>query len=241
MQGKARPILICFTGIDGSGKTTLASGLMGELHKMGIQMKYVWGAHNIVFLRPLVLFMKTRSNRPKKATGRPEHYKGIRKIIQNPLLAIPYQIFVMIEYLLQILIKVRLPLITGKNVVCDRYVYDTVINLAVNLQYSQERFKTMLRCLLNLCPKPNLVIFVDLPEEIAFIRKNDIPSQGYLAIRRKFYRQISKEYEMTILDGSKDIVDLNHLVQYYVEKYINSELELHNQYNPIGPIVEAQE
>jgi len=215
-QQKSKQIFICFIGIDGSGKTTLATNLMALLRNEKVQTKYVWGAHNYVLLRPLTLLLKKHSRKSETTTPRnvnqTQRYGIARRIIKNPFMAKLYKVSVLSEYLLQILVKVRLPLIFGKNLICDRYVYDTAINLSVHLQYSQENFKILLNRLLGPCPKPSVLFFVDLPEEIAFKRKNDIPSTDYLIQRRKLYRLLAKEYAVTRLDGSESLSKLKLLM-----------------------------
>lgn len=223
---KVKRVLICFSGIDGSGKTTLAYTLMRSLRNIGIQTKYVWGAHNILLLRPFLRFLKKKSNSNKTESKKQSHMSFIKKLVQNRFLSAVYQVWILLEYLLQILVKVRIPLAVGKNVVCDRYVYDTAINLAVNLHYSKERFKLILNGLLKICPKPNVIFFVDLPEEVAYQRKNDIPSKSYLAERRSFYNIVAKEYNMTILDGSENLKDL----QQYMQSAMKTKLGLNVDY-----------
>ena len=50
-------ILICITGIDGSGKTTLAKNLTKYLikNKPDIRIKYVYGRYMLFLLKPIYL------------------------------------------------------------------------------------------------------------------------------------------------------------------------------------------
>ena len=216
MQRKPKRMFICFSGIDGSGKTTLATNLRASLRSRGVQTKYVWGAHNYVLLRPLMLILKKRSRHGQASSSQgameKQRYGFAKRMIRNPLIAEAYKIFIISEYMLQIIVKIRLPLIFGKNVVCDRYVYDTAINLSVHMHYSQKSFRILLDRLLNCCPKPDILFFVDLPEEVAYKRKNDIPSTNYLVKRRTFYRFLAKEYAVTRLDGSANLMHLRELM-----------------------------
>jgi hypothetical protein len=54
---------------------------------------------------------------------------------------------------------------------------------------------------LNLVPRPDIVYLMDVPEEIAFRRKNDIPSLAYLSNRRALYHRIYANGSCCLLSG----------------------------------------
>ena len=211
---KTKRVLTCFTGIDGSGKTTLATNLIAFMRNNGIDAQYVWGAHNVVLIRPVVSFLRKRGNpyTCKTSDTPPKRADFIKRLVRNRLLMNAYLGLTLTEYAFQMLVKVRLPLLMGKNVVCDRYVFDTAINLAVNMRYSQGHFKSMLDAMLAWSPKPDVVFFVDLPEEVAFKRKNDIPSTDYLVKRRAFYHFFAQEYKVCRLNGFGDLALLKQSI-----------------------------
>ena len=48
-------VFICFTGMDGSGKTTLTRALVGTMQKRGIKASYVYNRYIPIVLRPAML------------------------------------------------------------------------------------------------------------------------------------------------------------------------------------------
>ena len=115
---------------------------------------------------------------------------------------------------------VRLPLVLGKSVICDRYLYDTVItDLSIDMSYPKKRIKEVLDCLLAILPQPTISFLIDVPENIAYQRKNDIPSKNYLRDRRRIYLDIVEEYEMTLLNGSNRLEDIMLTVQKTLSEY----------------------
>lgn len=68
---------------------------------------------------------------------------------------------------------------------------------------------------------PDILFLIDLPEEIAHKRKDDVPSVDYLRDRRKMYLYIGNEYKMTILDGSMPLDELKYRVKEYTWGKIN--------------------
>lgn len=219
MKLRKRGFLICFMGIDGSGKTTLARILLSILKSEDINAKYVWGAYDVILLRPLISLLKLHPNGRKKVLPSGAGFQN--SIRRNPIRGVIgslYKSLVLLEYQFEIFLKINFPLMLGTNIVCDRYVSDTVINLAVNLGYSQDEFKQLFRMVMSRCPKPNLVFFVDVPEEVAYSRKNDIPSLKYLKKRRQLYTILAKENDATNLNGLASLSDLRLDIQNSLKK-----------------------
>jgi thymidylate kinase len=207
--------LICFTGIDGSGKTTLARALVAGLETKGFGTRYVYGRLQPIILWPVFLVGRVlllhRKDMYRDYVGYSQAKKGL---LENRVLSAVYECLVLFDYFFQVTMKIRLPLAIGRDIVCDRYVYDTVItDLAVDLNYPQWRIDKALRRYLWLFPKPDLVFLIDVPEGIANQRKDDVPSVKYLEERRKLYLQVGHEHGMTILDGSKGLDELKTAVQ----------------------------
>jgi len=205
---------ICIIGIDGSGKTTLAKGLVKKLNQKGIRAKHVWGGYECYIMRPLVFIGQKIFLRGADAfEDYNQYYSTIQKTAKIGIISNIYQNLTLTEYLFQIFLKIRIPLVLGRTIISDRYVYDIIINLAVNLGYSDKEFKKRLKRFLNFCPKPDLIFFINTPVEVAFERKDDIPSLEYLELRKNFYLNIANDYKMIVLDGCKDLTKLEEQVQ----------------------------
>ena len=108
----------------------------------------------------------------------------------------------------------------GRTVICDRYVYDTVMNDIPRVDDDFEHLKRLIEKCFRIAPEPDLIFLIDLPEEIAYQRKDDTPSISYLEERREMYLDIGKKYGMIILDGNKDLAELKEQVQKEVVEYI---------------------
>ena len=218
--------LICFTGIDGSGKTTLAKGLVETMEKKGIRYKYVYGRLEPFILRPFIAIGRKIFLRGKDMFRDYTEYSSTKNgaIEHHSFLFTFYRYILLFDYFLQLLFKIRIPLMLGRNIVCDRYVYDTVItDLSVDMNYSNHEIRDLIKRFFYIAPKPDLAFLIDLPEKIAFQRKNDTPSIEYLKERRKMYLDVGKEEGMLVLDGSKKLDDLEGLIRNEVFKKGNRE------------------
>lgn len=200
--------LICFIGIDGSGKTTLAKELIDAMNKKGFETKYWWCKfESFKFEYSLVKFFKRFLRKP--------YLSNIDNISnENSFFSMIYQYLVIFTYIYRIFLNIRLPLFFGKNVVCDRYIYDAVIDFVIEFKYPKEKTQKMLKVLSSVTQKPDQTFLVDLPEEVAYKRKNDIPSVIYLAKRKEMYQEMQEGINKLVrLEGTKDLKNLNSQVK----------------------------
>ena len=221
---KRRGIFICFTGMDGAGKTTLAKFLIDDLHDRGIKSRYVYNRYVPIILRPIMLIGKLLFLRDKDFYKDYTEYSNTKRTAsrRHSVLARLYQRLLLFDYFFQILFKIKLPLLFGKNIVCDRYIYDTIVtDLSVDFNYSEEDVQKSLYKILSWFPTPNITFLVDLPEKIAYQRKDDVPSIDYLKDRRETYLHMGKECEMMILDGVTPLDELKSVVKGNVWRLTN--------------------
>ena len=206
---------ICFVGIDGSGKTTQAKLLVKTMKENGVKSKYVYNRFKAFMVWPFMIIGEALFLHGKNKFEDYKEYSDTKKrVFRNHIILRVYRYFVLFEYSFQILFKIKVPLMFGKNIICDRYVYDTVItDFSVDMNYSKDRVLRLLNYLLRFFPKPDITFLIDVPEEIAYQRKEDTPSIEYLRERRDTYLYIGREHGMILLDGSKEITELKELVQ----------------------------
>jgi dTMP kinase len=212
---KVNGFLVCFSGIDGSGKTTLSKSLVDALNEKGIECAYVYGRLEPLILRPPIWIGRKIFVKKKVMSGNQSQYLAVKRraIKKHAFLSRVYKYILLFDYSLQLLFKVRLPHVYGKNIICDRYVYDTVVNdIALDMELSTSEIRDLVKKLFYVAPKPDIAFLIDLPEEIALQRKNDIPSLEYLRERRKLYLAIGDEFKMMILDGTKNLKEMENLI-----------------------------
>jgi len=114
--------------------------------------------------------------------------------------------------------KVTLPLFMGHTLVSDRYLYDTLINVGLGIGLSHDKILSNNVCFSRFFPNPDLIFFLDIPEEIAFSRKDDVPDILYLRERRELYKQFAQIFPMITLDGTLPVDELVDIVMGVVER-----------------------
>ena len=190
-------ILICLIGLDGSGKTTLSNHLIYYLsEKYKSRCRYVWAKLGQTSLSRL--FIKSRS--------------GIEKNEENPFrlsnkykyISYLYLFYILIEHWIRIIIFIEIPYLLNQNIVCDRYYYDSIVDLVLNFDIPYEKANDIFK-LLPFIPEPDLTFYIKITPQIAYSRKKDIYSIKYLENRYKIYSHLESDYSLNPLDGTKDI------------------------------------
>jgi thymidylate kinase len=215
-------MLICIVGIDGSGKTTLARQLVERMQTHGIRSRYLWGGFSpTVLLRPVLWLAKRLVYREDRHSQISEQ-KG--PVLKSKTWSTVYHYGILADYVLQMLTRVGAPLLLGESVICDRYVHDTVINTAFVLDYSDDELLRLLTCMQRLIPRPDLILLADLPEEIAYARKDDVLSVVFLSERRRRFQLVAKAHDLPVFDACQPLDELvEHVAAQVLQLYKDKE------------------
>lgn len=215
---KKKRIIICFTGMDGTGKTSHATKIVRTLKTMGIPCQYSWcnWLPRVSFPFMVLIYLVTCGYRRK------DYHKS--KILRKT-----WNYIVICDFLFIYLFRIKRYLLVGKNVVCDRYVYDMIADLMYDGIYSEEASNLLLRFV----PKPDLVFMFDVPEGVSDLRKDDTKDSvniketddaiDYLRVHRENYLKIAESSGISIIDTTKDFEGLHEQVfeqvcQTYIDK-----------------------
>lgn len=190
--------LISLSGIDGVGKSTLGHRIQEFLWaRYELPSQYVWckfGKHP---------FSRYRLSRLVRRD--PEENLGTskREDTSPSLLTDLYACGLLAVHLAHIATAVRMPLRQGKIVICDRYIFDTMVDLQQEMGWSAARIQGTLKA--AWIPRPDFKFLLDLPEAAAFARKNDTASLEFLRERRDAYMDIAEAQRLTIIDAGQPI------------------------------------
>ncbi len=210
------PKLICLVGIDGSGKTTLAKELVREANRRGFSFKYVWGNAQPIFLRPLRALAHLTVLRNVDMQKNNEDYERIKEKVSKRygFLSNVYSRILVVDYCIWLFLKVRVPLSFGKRIICDRYLFDVAVNLYFLNKSLFFNIEKTTDSLLKYFPAPDLLFVIDVPPDVAFQRKNDIPSIAFLERRRSIYRNLGDKFNAVELDGTAPILtSVNEIIR----------------------------
>ncbi len=227
--------LIAVSGLDGAGKTAHIRALSAAFETSEIVNRVVWsrcgcsplyralsraasrvlpGARDAVQTSPV----GARLAAPGGGGAGPKHFTRTAWAWANALdLALLYQW------------KVRLPLLTGKVVIADRYTADAAVEIADRLGVSDPISLPAVRVLMALAPTPDSAYLLDLPAEVAAFRSADPEDVWAMLGQRKLYRRVADAAKMHLLDVSGDFADANdRLVRSALQEYEDNYATLAN-------------
>ncbi|MCK4348113.1 MAG: hypothetical protein KAW47_05800 [Thermoplasmatales archaeon] len=199
--------VINIIGIDGSGKSTLAKKLAMILTDRGINCCYIYCQFFAKLLYPLKVV--ARHSVMRKTDEFADYATYIKKKIgfskKHHILGTIYALLWLIDYSMQAFLKVNRVVGRDRVIIIDRYVYDIAVNVSITAGWTIKILPHFLNIMFKMHPRPDIVIYLDLPEEIAFSRKNDIQSIDYLKERRERYLWLTEHYNFQIIDGAKSV------------------------------------
>lgn len=162
--------LIYFMGIDGSGKSTLSNYLKDELKLEGYDVDYLWwfDGENSLIRRIIKKISSVAYEDPKDAV------KSNSINSRNNLVKTLYSTVVIFDYLKSVPFKLYMPLLhKNKILILDRSMYDTILSLSNEFNFSKEKKDMLLRFYNKISPEPKIIFYIHVDYEIAFSRKKE--------------------------------------------------------------------
>lgn len=196
--------IIYLMGTDGSGKTTNAMQLVKEGFP-GLRMEYIYSQYRPLIIMPLKLVAKLFFQKKETLFGDYKSYSKKKKEYTKKLKLLTriYCLIWYLDHVIQIWIKLFLVRIKKPDIiVIDRYYLDSIVNLACLQNFNNKQMLADARMIENLLPKANYHFFLDVDEDKAFKRKDDIPSTDYLCERKKRYKALAPLYDFQVINAN---------------------------------------
>lgn len=216
--------LICFTGVDGSGKTTHAILLQEQLKKLGFSCVYVWSAFRpflsysfFAITRLLGYWKKTKKNAytdPLEFAPKSIHSK----------LSLLWSLFLFVDYQLRVFVKIRVPMLFGKSIICDRYFYDLIMELHTSRSLTSWLPHFLARGL----PEPVVTFLMTAPISLNTSRRQF--SSAFFSQRYRVLEELSENFDFVNIDSSKDLEQNKERILIEVARRI-PEMKSENEYS----------
>lgn len=211
-------MIIYITGIDGSGKTTIAEKLKNSIFKD----KYVisiWARYKPKIVKLLLAPFKRNyvSDTSKYYIMNNEQFSQWlvfkKKIAKHTIISKILYLIQSVDYYLQ-LIQYRKAFSDNKDkiVIIDRLYLDFIIDQSIN--YGDISRNIFTKIFMNKMKSFDFIFYIDVDEEIAFKRKDDIPSIVYFQGKKKYYEQyISQLKNAYTISNNGDISEAMKEIQ----------------------------
>jgi len=189
MESKAprRPLLVSFSGMDGSGKSTQIENLLAALHRRGLKTRQLAFWDDVVVgvrYREGFVHHVYKSERGIGAPGKPVNRRD--KNVRGWHLTLARYFLYLLDALDLCRIvareRRRRDIVTVDLVVFDRYIYDELANL--NLKNPLSRL--FVRCVHRFAPRPDLAYLLDADPAAAYARKPEYPVEFMVQCRQAY-------------------------------------------------------
>ena len=200
-----RGMILYVLGTDGAGKTTQARRLTEALQVDGRRVRYLYCQHRPFFLWLLKLPARLLFMRKTDQFRNYDDYKARKDAVANrqPWLTRIYAWLWLFDVWMQTWPRVLWAGTHSDVILLDRYYLDWIVNLGVLQGQGLESMLRDARRFERLLPRANLHVFLNVSEEVAFLRKNDIQSVRYLRERKERYLQLAPFYGFHLVDADQ--------------------------------------
>lgn len=215
---EGQPKLICIIGTDGVGKTTHVQELLNQLKNNGMRCKYVWFRfHHFISLFLLaycrLVNLTIYENKDGEKICHHEFYR-------SRAISFIYPWLLFVDTVPMYIIKISIPLFFGYTIVCDRFVYDTLVDLMIDLRKFDIHKKFIGKLFINMIPKNSCVILLDIDESIIRERRKDLINDQSLNMRRTAYKTVAKEFDIPTIENNVSFQEVHEqIIKYLGDKH----------------------
>lgn len=153
--------IVSFSGVDNSGKTTLAQSVEKIMNDCDFKTVYLWNrvGSSSIFLRMFTsLFNLFRKDKDSKGTGDTFRRSSRFDYLQNNILLKYIWLFVSLsDYILIINFKILYNVLLGKVVLLDRYYYDVVDEISAIVKNKKKMERRISKLILF---KPDVAFYL---------------------------------------------------------------------------------
>jgi dTMP kinase len=211
LKTKPKPLFVTFSAIDGAGKSTQVENLKAYYQHYGFVPICLWtrGGYTPIFntlkdIARRIAGEKLPSSGPSKQRDEYLQRTWIRKL---------WLTIAILDLAWVYVIRVRWWLLRGRLVLCDRYMWDTLIDFKLMFPDIQVEEWLLWKILVRLTPRPDVAFLLTIPleesERRCQMKYEPFPDTPERREQRCWlYQELSKLGHWHVVDASRPVADV---------------------------------
>lgn len=213
--------LIAFSGIDGAGKSTQIRLLSTSLDKRQLTSTVLWlrGGYTPGMLAAKAFLRRLGGRKILPTAG--ESLKR-NSVLRNYFVRKLWLHVAVVELLWIMCVKLRYRVWCGETVICDRYVWDSMIDFQLNFPQEEIAHWWLFRLLSQYSLRPNVAILMLIPPEVSiercYAKGEPFPNSAEnSALRYQLYENLAQTAtlcanEWLIIDATNSVGQIHHKI-----------------------------
>lgn len=194
--------VICIIGPDGVGKTTHVTKIIDEFGKQGYRYEYRWLRFHHFLSIPALLFARimgyTETDTLPSGKKVSYHHFGDSRV-----LCFLYPLLLWLDTLIFLTVKFYVPkYIFGRYIICDRFVFDTLVDLSLSINYKEIASTKIGKLFLQLAPQNTVIILLIADKEELRGRREDVYYDRIIGEKIMAYKYLATQLNIPMIDAS---------------------------------------
>ena len=195
-------IIILIVGVDGVGKTTIAKAVADQIASDGKDVEHVWSRYRNYISKPFLAIMRlTGHNRKEVIDG---VKIGYHNFSNNHLISWIFLVLQWIDQFIDISLRYK---IKSTNIVSDRCVIDTLIDLCVDTGMDDFILGAYGKSLIKMMPKNTIYCVIFREKSLVLETRSDVAIDRNYERRVKLYQRAAKDFEFNVIINDGGIED----------------------------------
>lgn len=199
------PDVLCIVGPDGAGKTTQVRILTETLEERDASVRYMWLGFRHVLSLPILglarVFGLSETEAVPGGGAVGYHYFWRSRILST---IYPYVLF--LDTLLFVVPRVYFyKYLTDTVVVCDRFVYDTLVDLMISVREYHLHTSLLGRMFVTMIPDDTRTVVLLADPAVLRTRRTDIEVDRTIDTKVELYTRLAETYDIPVVDASQPI------------------------------------
>jgi thymidylate kinase len=212
-------LLVTISGVDGSGKSLQAERLRAAFETCDVRVKGVWargasskGVGTVLRAGKSVLASAAQNDAPTPegieeasrahgaaARGEAARFEQRQRRLRHPVARWVFSVVYAIDLTWPYVFKARAYVFTGNVVICDRYIYDALVDYALFTGTNPSQPPLALNVLRTLVPRPRAAFVLDVDPDEALRRKPEEGGTAHLAAARAMFLDLAQSHRLDVM------------------------------------------